>query len=470
VGEVFVISAVTVPIVPQKTIGISSADKAPLMRSFHADPEGTVDELKQSLLRDIKAGKRISEYAISRSLAGLSKEQLKAIYDYIKFNYDIILNPPPNKMVLTREKNDLAVGNVQDLRPGHIIVLLYSMGKKLPATGNEQTFRHMQYNKIVALLTPGTNDFSPMAERLGRDLYDRSGRFGSVRKCEDDACIDFIEGDDPLKNERLLTKTTLIDKIFAFIRELDGTTVKGPLNKIVLTRRFLGESETDRKDEHIVGQSINLGVYNDENITMTILAHEYGHAIFERMDIKASPTWDKMYSLSLGFQRFNLVAESTVLSTSDKLGHPLDAPTELFASSFSSYTRNPGKLIAIIQDKDTPKEVKDFGLLMFCYMRDEIFKGKVFMKEDPFKNISFNSLKWMLSDEKIDESLVEALKPVYGLRGYKALNIIDEKNIDDERVNEAIRNLISTTTDVKKRDLATSVYSNISWRRYIPGR
>ncbi|MFA4967848.1 MAG: hypothetical protein WC624_06505 [Candidatus Margulisiibacteriota bacterium] len=176
-------------------------------------------------------------------------------------------------------------------------------------------------------------------------------------------------------------------------------------------------------DRKIPGRNmICIDMYHRDHINSML--HETGHIVFDKAD---SLPWRLIYCFALGDRsRFNLFKDSSFIPDWHQAeiareqgwgfidkpdpgrgpGHPWDNPNELFASAFHAYTAFPDELARRIQDPKTPKDAARAALLVFLYLRDEVFFGKTFFDQaDPFKAYNFRSEIAKLKLEEITDSI-----------------------------------------------------------------
>ena len=132
------------------------------------------------------------------------------------------------------------------------------------------------------------------------------------------------------------------------------------------------------------------------------IVHEMGHAVFRvlthfdpRTGRSQDELWRKIYAFSLTANNFELVRDSRYRGElkicygrieRNKIGHPWENESELFASSFMVYRQYPDEFVEKITARDASRENRAFGRLVFVYLRDKVFNGRTFSKTDPFKH------------------------------------------------------------------------------------
>jgi HEAT repeat protein len=77
--------------------------------------------------------------------------------------------------------------------------------------------------------------------------------------------------------------------------------------------------------------------------------------------------------------------------------------------------------------------MRELGMMIFCYLRDTIFKGGIFCAEDPYKHIKWENLKRTITNEKIISALIPALQDKRPEIKYEALKLIGLLQIKSER-------------------------------------
>ncbi len=129
------------------------------------------------------------------------------------------------------------------------------------------------------------------------------------------------------------------------------------------------------------------------------LTHETMHGLYRDRNLASSLVWQSLFPLFLeggsGKENFRLFKDAIYQKNSPiDVGHPEDDSNEAFASSASAYVLSADQLIAFIQHPDTPKSMKTFGKLIWCYLRDEVFNQQVFTSDgkDPFAGCRFQEL------------------------------------------------------------------------------
>ncbi len=142
--------------------------------------------------------------------------------------------------------------------------------------------------------------------------------------------------------------------------------------------------------------------------------HEMGHALFAARlaDKNYSDEWSSdilfqnIFIFGSSHARHDIVDESEYLDENPAMGRPFENETELFASSCTVY-RTMGDAFAEKIRNCTDPDQKKFGLLMWCYMRDKVFSGKVFTKNghDPFAQYSLGCAALQISTKELQDSL-----------------------------------------------------------------
>lgn len=186
-------------------------------------------------------------------------------------------------------------------------------------------------------------------------------------------------------------------KVGKLIEELNGLIPQKPLRGIKAPI-LICEDPSYTADHKII--------YN-RFYGLDSVVHEMGHAIYDVLLNEKSDDfsfkvkdelWMNLYSLSLGFGNYEIVKDSNYIGKiicgevdlTARTGHPWEHPSELFASSLMIYRMHADQFIAKINDPSVSRETREFGKLIFLYMRDRVFKGKIFSAVDPFKGENIN--------------------------------------------------------------------------------
>ncbi len=207
------------------------------------------------------------------------------------------------------------------------------------------------------------------------------------------------------------------------------------------------------------------------------VVHEMGHAIYDALLSEKSDEfsfkvkdelWKDLYFLSLGFGNYEIVKDSNYIDKincggvdlTERAGHPWENPSELFASSLMVYRMHADRFIAKIIDPAVSRETREFGKLIFLYMRDRIFKGKVFSNDDPFKRETLNNYGPGLVENNGFAALVEAIGekgPVQSALASRsnqlkvnAIISVFSSRVRDRRFLDAINGILNQEDDLAK--------------------
>jgi hypothetical protein len=121
------------------------------------------------------------------------------------------------------------------------------------------------------------------------------------------------------------------------------------------------------------------------------LVHEMAHGISYKRGFTQDKDWGTIHDLGLGWGNNEIIDDSNYYAgVDDSLGHPHTAPTESFASALTAFYLHADKFRDYIQHRDTPERMRAFGKLVWCFMRERVFAGRVFTSDgrDPFKGES----------------------------------------------------------------------------------
>ena len=139
-----------------------------------------------------------------------------------------------------------------------------------------------------------------------------------------------------------------------------------------------------------------------------VIAHESGHAVFESRSLEEDDSWLDIFAFALGREGYELVDDSNYIQNAlDELGHPHDNPSEFFASSFAAYRCHANEFAERIEQSDP--ETRRLGIMIWCYMRDQIFHGDVFSDHDPFMEYNLDEESLQITEADIRLSLEYAV-------------------------------------------------------------
>lgn len=176
------------------------------------------------------------------------------------------------------------------------------------------------------------------------------------------------------------------------------------------------------------GESWDGGVVILGNVSLETTAHEMGHSIYAQFitrDPHGAMIWEKLYEVALGFQNYELVRDQQYMPYSvlsrmrlhcshfKGLGHPWDSEGELFASALMVYRLHPDRFLYKLWDPATSGENKAFGKMLFVFLRDRIFHGKVFSRVDPFAGETLCELLKHEALERMRSAALAALPADY---------------------------------------------------------
>lgn len=406
---------------------------------FNKKPVEAIEYWRKVLSDDIKAGKRIKEYRLFNYFQKCPQKYRDYIANHILKNYQLSLECPPGKISLAIYKDDL--GRItSNYSPRHLIILIYSIigkgttKKSIPAT-KEYKGDGVNY--------PAAEPRGTQRRGLLEQAFGNSSKYmGMITNKGNIITID-KKWDD--KITLILDESVKIQKDDPRLLQMYDLVVD--LNKIIPSKKV---------KEINISQKMHASSYQHFEHTITILldeyyleatAHEMGHAIYDvllenkmkellnvlldkkqTMDSKDS-VWQNIYYLSLANKNYEIIDDSNYEKGSkDMTGHPYDDPSELFASSVMVYRLHPDEFIRNIINDDTSKETNKVGKLIFSYLRDKIFKGKIYSKEGSFKPELLE-----VGDEEVSVSLIKAFGDSNPDVCKAAANAIGELGMKDER-------------------------------------
>lgn len=261
-------------------------------------------------------------------------------------------------------------------------------------------------------------------------IYNKEDFKEIVITSEDIKVTFFVENNESFNTPEETGKLIVIADL---IRQLNSYVIGKPVLKVRIldTQEYRGEYLPG--DREIV---LSKSVFCEEHYLHTI-AHEMGHAIFCSMP-KDPEFWEKLHIYSLGYGRYGLVADFNYAQTAGYYGHPFRNASELFASSFAAYVMHPDQLIDCMNDPGLLDSTGTMGKILYCYIRDNVFGGKFFGKDDPFKGLNAGSLAGSITEEDLLNSIASALHDKTGIThelsvAKFAAGILVSKAMKDER-------------------------------------
>jgi HEAT repeat protein len=143
-----------------------------------------------------------------------------------------------------------------------------------------------------------------------------------------------------------------------------------------------------------------------------------GHALYKvLMSSARSREWNVIFSFCLGSNGFSLVWDRFYMESNPRAGHPFEEPCELFASSVAAFAESPDifQFFINVVKKDIYKSA---GMLLYCYLRDEVFNG--IYKDGRFypkktagyeQHAAFRDINWkqLLKDSDVESYIIKAI-------------------------------------------------------------
>jgi len=397
---------------------------APVEDQFKADPETTISMWRASLLADVKAGKLINEYAVSKTFKNLSGTRIRDIVIYIMENYAVELKIPTNKIRLARAKDEIEnylidmsewkcwkdkIGS-DNLSTEHLIVILFSItGKNSAAYKKDETVKDFAFKNSELNINTGT---IPTKENAATSK-NRKYIIGKGKNA-----VAFISDNGFKCDERALYAK--LKNVYELITMINTFIPNTAVHKVELSNATVGKYNPD--DNSII-------IDPEKPFYLQATCHEMGHAIYfglllseENKLLSKDDKLNFVFAMSLPENTYEIVDDSNYLvSASDGYGHPYDFPGEFFASSVYAFITKSDEFINNINSPDTPEKMNAVGKYIYCYLRDVIFRGifidgKYCPKEDPLyaQNNPFrenwDDLKFFIDESDANLGLIAALK------------------------------------------------------------
>jgi hypothetical protein len=174
-------------------------------------------------------------------------------------------------------------------------------------------------------------------------------------------------------------------------------------------------------------ETMQISLKHEAQLIDHIVAHEMGHLLYGQWvsnDHALTQQFRKLFSLALGENRFELADDSNYLPVNDLVGHPFDDPGELFASFSAAYRAKPEQLVAFINDHSTPQLTRRLGIALWCLMRDRVYQGEVFYRDDPFRRYDLAEMMPSFTSQEVALSLKQATSSKNLLVAAAALQVL----------------------------------------------
>ncbi|MCX5751765.1 MAG: HEAT repeat domain-containing protein [Candidatus Saganbacteria bacterium] len=367
-----------------------------------AQMQRALEQWQTAIREDYCSGKPIQEWRVFQQFGELTPEKQEKICRYLLDNYNIELQIPSNKIVLSTPKDDLE----DDLS-----------NWPLPQKGSER-FTHFSANHFLVLLFsargikknpvqmtgstgPVSNGFSQFA------ISQASPDPGNYKP--DGETITLGEGSDQVKF--ILPKEgadqAKIQELYEMVKRIN--VLLPDEKKVRVVEVYLKPQDNNEEEGKYVNADNCLKIGINRQGLRNVSTHEMGHALFKHLfavsptsNISENKTLVYLYCLSLYSDNSQIIDDSNyVPKVSKKVGHPRDNMSEMFASAVDAYLEGRDEFIAILNDPDTPEGMRSFGRLMYAFLRDKVFADKVEQTDDPLVGASLADLEGGVTDEAI---------------------------------------------------------------------
>jgi len=234
---------------------------------------------------------------------------------------------------------------------------------------------------------------------------------------------------DPSLNSDEISHSDTLRKVQELIIKLNKFSTKYPVRKVIIAPPYEGSDCYSYNNDSIRLHHENFSLCSASNV----VAHEMGHAIYHSLIVdpqgggmaaeEKDSAFYKLFALSLFGKNFHLILDRFYPRNYPDTGHPNENGSEFFASAVAAFVNFPAVLSRRIQDPDTSAEMKRFGRLVYCYLRDRVFHGVFgvdgtfypnssdqFKRHDKFPGISFDEEFAAVTDEMIIEGLRSCMK------------------------------------------------------------
>jgi len=169
-----------------------------------------------------------------------------------------------------------------------------------------------------------------------------------------------------ISQERLQNMSDVVNKLNRYIP-------RRPLKSIKINDKY--KASYERGIDPALHAILMPSDYCERDDYLKTIAHEMGHALFDTLiRHKKTSEWDTIFLLCVGSYGATVVWDRNFAPTHLQGGHPYDNPSELFASSVAAFTESSEAFRYIIANRKDEGEKKG-GILLYCYLRDEVFGG-----------------------------------------------------------------------------------------------
>jgi len=317
------------------------------MAGFKKNPRAFIELLRKELKSDIGSGAHLDDFSTCKFFNSLSQKERDEIAAFLKKNYAISLRAPA-KLVLAIAKDAIDYGETTYLAR-HLIVTIYSIDG--PAVKEKKP------------------ENKPKDDGKYRNVPIEFGS-GSEK-------VTFLIGYDQLS--RTPEARASLKGAYEVIRMLNAFIPSKPLQMMEINTYETEAGEYARRRHRV---TISPEMVR-RSLMEYIVGHEVGHAIFdvlfakndEEYDYSTDQAWNNIYLKILLDRQFEILDDSTLKDLHDAYGHPYDNPNEMFASSIVAFVLLPERFMGFVNDNDTSKSTRKLSRMIYCYMRDKVFKG-----------------------------------------------------------------------------------------------
>jgi hypothetical protein len=358
--------------------------KLPRFADFNINQKATINAWRDHLFTDLAQGKPIRTSRLWQTLQSMENSERKQIFFYLNES-KLFVKLPPGKIFLSKEFQelvDMSIAPIKATTPGHIILMLYSLRSyKEQKPMDAQRVQNIA-DKIKVLLSD---------KSLKKDSF-IGLQIPTIKQC-----LVALNKYMPSKPIRTIEFT-----VNNWSSKNGGSKYSMKHHRPIFCRDDFWDNWN--------------GVAN--NFTEDIVTHEGSHGIFNVRFSDLSnrlysnnKNWNQIYALSLNNSAYLMVKDSCYLEGPLLgLGHPYDNPNELFASSVVAFRNHHDQMLRNIKDPETPPHMKTFALMVYAFLRDEVFMG-VFRDK---KLIPIGSAEYMndhLLPKKTFEEIVRSIGP-----------------------------------------------------------
>jgi hypothetical protein len=144
----------------------------------------------------------------------------------------------------------------------------------------------------------------------------------------------------------------------------------------------------DEKAFMLSGMYIFIGLFPKR--TPCTIRHEVLHSVYHQLLEKRPEVITRLrqiYADAMKADMGLIFNDEYFMDVFLHAGHPMHNDNEFFASAAHAYSHHADRLVQYIQDPQTTPATRAYAITMWCYLRDDVFHGKIFTQDgkDPLR-------------------------------------------------------------------------------------